>query len=323
MHASHKASGSFRNFTSTKGSYMKTVLITGGSGLIGQRLTEMLLGKGYNVTHLGRRAGIKDRVKAYAWDIEKGEIDPGAVQTADHIVHLAGANIGEGRWTNKRKRKIISSRTDSAKLIYQHIRKSGKKIDSFISGSAVGYYGAITSEKIFTEQDPAASDFLGEICRLWEEAAGPIAALKIRTVKLRMGVVLSASGGALKKMSGPVKSYIGSPLGTGKQYVPWIHIDDVCGIIIRAIEDESLSGVYNTCAPQHATNAEMTHAIAHALNKPLILPAVPSFVLKMMFGEMSRMILNGSRVSCEKLLKQGYTFRFPGLQDAVNDLLKK
>lgn len=299
---------------------METVLITGGSGLIGKRLTEMLLAKGYRVTHLSRKAGMKGDVKVYAWDVNKKEIDPEAVRTADHIVHLAGANIGEGRWTKKRKKEIISSRIDTAHMLYEQLRSNDKKPGTFISGSAVGYYGMVTSDHIFTETDPASNDFLGYVCKLWEEATGPIAALKIRTVKLRFGVVLSPHGGALKKMAAPVKGYIGSPLGSGKQYVPWIHLDDVCRAIVLAIENDNMKGAYNVASPQHATNAGLTKAIAKALHKPLILPAVPSFVLKLMFGEMAEMVLKGSRVSCERLVSEGFEFDHPSLDEALNDL---
>lgn len=302
---------------------METVLITGGSGLIGKRLTEMLHAKGYRVTHLSRRAGMKGNVKVYAWDVNKKQIDPEAVRTADHIVHLAGANIGEGRWTRKLKKEIISSRIDTAHMLYEQLRSLDKKPRTFISGSAVGYYGMVTSDHIFTESDPASNDFLGYVCRLWEESVGPVAALKIRTVKLRFGIVLSPGGGALKKMAAPVKNYMGSPLGSGKQYVPWVHLDDACRAIIQAIENERMKGAYNVAAPQHATNSDLTKAIAKALHKPLLLPPVPSFVLKLLFGNMAEMVLKGSRVSCERLLGEGFEFEHPGLDEALNDLFKK
>lgn len=301
---------------------METVLITGGSGLIGQRLTPMLLEKGYNVTHLSRKPGMQGKVKIYGWDVEKGEIDKEAVITADHIIHLAGANIGEGRWTTKRKHEIISSRRDSAKLIYQCLHKSNTKLKTFITGSGVGYYGAITTDKIFTEQDAPAKDFLGEVCRLWEEAAGPIAAMKIRTVRLRFGVVLSMKGGALKAMAGPVKNYFGSALGSGKQWVPWLHIDDACRILIHALENQNMQGAYNAACSQHITNKELTKWIAKALNKPLILPNAPSFVLKLMMGEMACIALEGSRVSNDKLLGAGFSFSHPHLDEAIKDLVR-
>jgi uncharacterized protein (TIGR01777 family) len=301
---------------------METVLITGGSGLLGTRLTPMLEKKGYRVTHLSRRAGVKGNVKVYAWDVAKGTIDPEAIRTADHIIHLAGANIGEGRWTKKRREEILSSRVDAARLIYEQLRGSDKKLKSFITGSAVGYYGMVTSDRIYTEQDPPSNDFLGYICRMWEEAAGPIAAMKIRTVKLRFGVVLARDGGALKKMAGPVKNFIGSNLGSGKQYVPWIHLDDACRAVIFAMENEKMQGAYNIIAPAHATNADITKGIAKVLHKPLFLPPVPSFALKMILGDMYKMVVEGSRVSAEKLIDEGFEFEHPQLEGALRDLLK-
>lgn len=301
---------------------METVLITGGSGLIGTRLTQMLQGKGYRVTHLSRKGGMNNDVKVFEWNVDKCTIDPEAIPTADHIVHLAGANIGDSRWTRKKKEEILSSRTASAQLIYEQLRKEEKKLNSFISASAVGYYGMITSEHIFTENDPPSNDFLGYVCRQWEEASGPIAAMKVRTVRLRFGVVLARGGGALKKMVAPVRNYIGSPLGSGKQYVPWIHIDDVCRAIIHAIENEKMHGAYNTVAPEHITNAQLMRTIAKVLNKPMFLPAVPSFVLRLMFGEMANIVLKGSRASNEKLVKEGFDFKFPTLEGALRDLLK-
>ena len=302
---------------------METVLITGGSGLIGQKLTSMLQQKGYRVTHLSRQAGNKNGLVIYAWDVNKNKIDDEAIRTADYIIHLAGANIGEGRWTSKRKKEIIDSRAGTAGLLYEQLHRHKKKLKAFITGSAVGYYGMVTTDKIFTEQDGPANDFLGESCRLWEESAGPIAAMKIRTVWARFGVVLSPDGGALKKMAAPIKSFIGSPLGSGRQYVPWIHIEDACRALIAAMENENMQGAYNLVTAHHVTNAELTRAIAKTLRKPLWAPAVPPFVLKLLLGEMAKMVLEGSRVSNEKILSTGFRFKFPELEGALADLLKK
>lgn len=301
---------------------METVLITGGSGMIGRRLTPMLQQKGYRVTHLSRRAGSRNGVIAYAWDVNKGIVDEEAILSADHIVHLAGANIGEGRWTKKRKREIIDSRVKTAGLIYEQLHQHKKKLKTFVSASAVGYYGMVTSDRIFTENDPPAKDFLGETCRVWEASVGPVAAMKVRTVWMRLGVVLSPEGGALKKMMGPVKSYIGSPLGSGKQYVPWVHIEDACRALAAAIENERMQGAYNISAAHHVTNADIVRGIARELKKPLWAPNVPAFLLRIIFGEMAGMVLQGSRVSNEKLLSTGFTFKHAQLEEALHDLLK-
>lgn len=181
----------------------------------------------------------------------------------------------------------------------------------------------LTTDKVFTENDPPARDFLGEICHIWEASVGPVAAMKIRTVWMRMGVVLSPEGGALKRMMGPVKNYVGSPLGSGKQYVPWVHIEDACRAMISAIENESMQGVYNIATAHHVTNAELIRAIAKELGKPLWAPNVPAFLLKLMFGEMAEMVLKGSRVSNDKLVSTGFSFKYPRLQDALHDLLQK
>ena len=308
---------------------METVLITGGTGLVGTRLTELLQQKKYKVTHLSRSKKNENNVITYTWDIKKATIEEEAITTANYIVHLTGAGIADKRWTTKRKKEIIDSRVKSANLLFEKIKTLGHPLKAFISASAVGYYGAVTSEKIFTESDPPANDYLGETCRLWEAAAdqigqtGTVTGRTIRTVKLRTGVVLSDKGGVLEKMMQPIRYFLGAPLGNGKQYMPWIHIDDLCRIYIKAIEDEKLQGAYNAVAPAHVTNKELTKAIAKTLNKPLFLPNVPGWLLEIVLGEIGEVALKGSRVSCEKIIKAGFEFQFPELEGALNSLLKK
>ena len=245
-----------------------------------------------------------------------------AIDEADYIIHLAGANIGDKRWTDKRKQLIIDSRVKSAQLLFDTIKDRNKILKAFISASAIGYYGAITSDKIFTETDPAANDFLGETCRLWEQSAGQFNGLGIRTVKIRTGVVLTSQGGALAKMVAPVKIGIGSALGSGKQYLPWIHIEDLCEIYLKAIEDIQMKGPYNAVAPENKTNKEFTHSLAQALNKPFWFPNIPALILKLFFGKMSDMLLKGSRVSSEKIIASDFTFKFPDIETALNDLFQ-
>ncbi len=206
-------------------------------------------------------------------------------------------------------------------MIYYKIKHKEIKPKAFISASAIGYYGAITAEKVFYETDLPASDFLGETCRLWEQSADKFKNSDTRVVKIRTGVVLAEQGGALSKMIVPVKLGFGSAIGSGKQYMPWIHIDDLCNIYIKAIEDIQMSGAYNAVAPQHTTNVEFTRALASILKKPFWFPAIPAFMLKMIFGEMAEMLLRGSRVSSEKIIKAGYKFKFANLQAALTDLL--
>lgn len=290
---------------------------------MGKHLSKKLKEKGYSVAVLSRTSKKDVDIPTYSWDIEKKQIDKEAIETADCIIHLAGASIAEKRWTAKRKQLIIDSRVKSGQLIFDKVKENKNKLKIFISASAIGYYGAVTSDKIFSETDPPANDFLGETCKQWEQSADRFEELGIRTVKIRTGIVLSKQGGALEKMITTVKMGIGSPLGSGKQYMPWIHIDDLCGIYIKAIEDAQMNGAYNAVAPNHKTNSDFTKEMAHVLKKPLWLPNVPSIALKIIFGSMSAIILKGSRVSSEKIKAAGYNFLFPDLESALIDLCKK
>lgn len=197
---------------------METVLITGGTGLIGNQLTFLLKNKGYEVIHLSRSISKKQQVPTYLWNVEKRTIDTQAIENADYIIHLAGAGIGDKRWTKKRKKEIINSRIDSAHLLLEAIKNSNKKIKAFVSASAIGFYGAITTSTIFFEQDNPANDFLGHTCKLWEDSTIPFTAMGIRTVIIRTGVVLGKKASALEKIMVPVRLGIASPLGNGKQY---------------------------------------------------------------------------------------------------------
>lgn len=301
--------------------FMETILITGASGLIGSKLTPLLQQKGYRVIHLSRSIPEKAGVETFLWDVQKQTIDNESVQQADYIIHLAGANIADERWTTSRKKEIIDSRVDSAHLLFKSIQMTNTTIKAFISASAVGIYGAITSEKIFTESELPAEDFLGITCKLWEGAAETIAKLEIRTVKLRTGIVLSEKGGALEKMAKPIRFFAGAPLGSGKQYMPWIHIDDLCDMYIKAIEDHSMFGAYNAVAPEHITNTALTKAIAGRLHRPLIMPNIPAFLLKLIFGELAIAVLEGSRVSCKKIEDAGFIFKYNQVHKALENLL--
>lgn len=300
---------------------MKTVLISGGSGLIGTHLAKKLRERGYNVAILSRNKKHNPEAIVYKWNPAAGTIEKEAILNADYIIHLAGENIFEGKWTNERKQAIIDSRVKTARLIFDKMIEYNARPSAFISASAVGYYGAVTSEQIFSETDPPANDFLGEVCRLWEEAADRFSTAGIRTVKIRTSPALSHDGGVLSKMIVPVRFGLGAALGSGNQYFPWIHIDDLCGIYIKAIEDETMQGSFNAVAPEHVTNEQITQAIAHALKKPFWLPNIPSWFLKLIFGEKAIMMLNGSRVSSEKIGQAGFVFQYPELRSALNSLL--
>lgn len=299
---------------------MSNILITGGSGLIGTRLTELLIQRGHQVSHLGRKKE-KGNISSYTWDIEKQHIEAGALQGKDTIIHLAGAGIADKRWTDERKKELLESRTKSTRLLHDTLKKGNHTVKSFISSSAVGYYGFRTPEAQFSEDSPPGDDFLAYVTRSWEDEADAMKQLGIRVVKIRTGIVLSRNGGVLKAISKPVKFYVGSPLGSGEQQISWIHLDDHCGILIKAVEDQQLTGAYNSVSPHPVTNRVLTKAIAKALHKPLLLPAVPTFALKLVLGEMSDLVLYGSHVLAVKILRTGYTFRFEHLDEALRDLL--
>ena len=299
-----------------------SILLTGASGLVGTRLTDMLLQKGYQVAHLGRskRPG---KVPSYVWNVAKGEFDPEALNGVDAIIHLAGAGVAEKRWTSRRKKEILESRTKSSALLYETLKKMNSKVRAVVSASAIGYYGFGLDEKtLFTEESKPGNDYLSRVVVAWEREVDAIASLGIRVVKIRIGIVLSDKGGALKEMAGPIKIGIGSPLGSGKQILSWIHLDDLCAMFIRAVEDESMKGAYNAVSPQPVTNRDMTRALAKVLNRPLLLPPVPAFVLRIMIGEMTDIVVNGRNVSSEKIRKTGFTFKFTDLKSALEALFQ-
>jgi uncharacterized protein (TIGR01777 family) len=301
---------------------METIIISGGTGLIGKHLCKKLKDKGYNVYILSRTIRQVTNVSTYFWDVDKKVIENEAIETADYIIHLAGANIGDKRWTEKRRQLIIESRVKSGQLIFEKIKENKNKLKAFISASAIGYYGTTTTDKIFSETDPPSDDFLGETCRQWEQSADNFEKLGIRTVKIRTGVVLTKQSGALTRMITPVKLGIGSALGNGRQFMPWIHIDDLCGIYIKAVGDTQMNGAYNAVSPDHKTNRVFTETLARVLKKPFWFPDIPAFILKLIFGKMSEILLYGSRVSSEKIIKAGYRFKFTNLENALVDLLK-
>lgn len=297
------------------------VLITGASGAIARTLSKKLENE-YSIRFLTRK---KEADNEFEWDLENQIIDEKAFENVSHIIHLAGANISEKRWTDDRKKELISSRVDSAKLILNTLKKKNLKLKSFISASGINYYGTKTTDQIFNENDASGNDFLSEVVVVWEKAADEFKVENIaeRVVKIRTAVVLSKTEGALEKMMTPIKFGIGSPLGSGKQYMPWIHIDDICSIYEFALKNPEVEGSFNASAPEHTTNENLTKLIAQVLKKPLFIPNVPAFILKLIFGELADALLEGSRASSEKIQKAGFEFKFPNLKIALEDLLKK
>lgn len=303
-------------------SHKSKVLITGGSGLVGKYLTSILLEKGYEVAHLSRKQGQFGRVRVYRWSPEKKIIDPVVLKGVDHIVHLAGEGIGEGRWSTKRKEEILRSRTDSAILLHSVIMDNKIPISSFISASGISYYGMQTTTTILTEKDPPASDFLAMVCHRWEEAAGLFEKTGIRTVKIRTPMVLEKESPALKNLLLPARLGIVVRMGTGKQYMPWIHINDLCRVYVKAIEDTSLAGVFNASAPDHVTHDQFIRTLAKITKKHLFPLNIPSFLLSAAFGEKAGLVLKGSRVSSDKLIATGFSFSYMTLQEALRDVLE-
>jgi uncharacterized protein (TIGR01777 family) len=277
--------------------------------------------KGYDVAVLSRNPSNSGNYRIYRWNPEADFIEVGAIEWADYIVHLAGVNIGEKRWTFKQKQVIIDSRLKTADLIFRNVVEKRHSLKAFISSSAVGYYGGERTDRSLNETDPPGMDFLSQVCLAWEQTVDQFQNEGIRTVKLRSGVVLTKTDGVLSKMKVPVNLGIGSPLGSGKQCIPWIHIDDLCSIYIKAIEDHQMSGPFNAVAPDQKTNREFMHLLARVMNKPFWFPPIPSIMLRMILGERASIVLGGNPVSIQKLIDQGFEFKYPDLEGALKNLV--
>ena len=300
------------------------VLITGGTGLIGTRLAEMLIDGGYEVALLSREPTKSNHFRSFRWDPRAGTIDEAAVPYADYIVNLAGASVSDGKWTDERKRDIMTSRLGGLALLHRELAKPGHHVQAVISASAIGLYGDAGDRLVDEETPPAlpTNDFLADVSHQWELAAAPIAALGIRTVVPRIGIVLSTEGGALPQIARPVKLGAGAALGSGRQYMSWIHLDDLCRLFIAMLDDEAWHGTYNAVAPNPVTNQEFTETLAQVLHRPLLLPKVPAFGLKLAMGEMSDIVLASQNVSARKVLAQGFRYEYPELRGALEALYR-
>ena len=302
---------------------MSNILIAGGTGLLGQRLSQLLKKRGHTVFHLSRKENLRAEFPAYKWDLDKEYIDDTALAKADYIINLAGAGVADARWTTARKRLIISSRVESARLLKSAITDKKTPAKAYLSASAIGYYGN-RGDQLLKETDPPGDEgFLPEAVTAWEKAIREVAETGIRTVGFRIGIVLSAKGGALEKMLLPFKLFNGTYFGDGSMYYSWIHIDDMARMFIEAVENESLAGFYNGVAPNPATNKEIIVSCKKALRKPAIILPAPAIALRTAMGEMADMILDSAKVSSEKIEKAGFKFQFPELLPALKDLLKR
>jgi len=296
----------------------KKILITGASGLVGTELKKHVLSKGYEVSTLSRKKG--NDPNSFVWDVYKGSIDANCLTGVDAIIHLAGEPVADKKWTDERKKQIIDSRVKSTDLLFKTIKaQPNHQIKSFISASAVGFYGDCGDE-ILTEESPNGYGFLAECCKLWEEAVDQGKKLSLRVVKLRTGIILSNDGGALPQLDKPVKLFAGAALGTGKQWTPWLHIDDMVEMYIEALENLKMEGCYNACAPFPVTNATLTKAIAGQLHRPFWPIKVPKKALELLLGERVDAVLMSNNTSAQKILDTGFKFKFTHLEDALKEL---
>lgn len=292
----------------------KTILVTGATGLIGGALCPLLEAKGHTVRPLSRSSG------KYRWDPAAGEIDPAALDGVDAVIHLAGESVAQ-RWSAAAKRRILESRVQSSALLVGEILKREHPV-SYISASGVNYYGFISQTPV-DESAASGQGFLAEVCRQWEGAAQPLVAAGQRCVFVRTGVVLSPQGGALAKLLPPFKAGLGGKVGSGRQMMSWISLEDLARVYLRCVEDEALVGPLNAVAPQAVTNLEFTHAIGAAIKRPTAIP-LPAFAVKLMFGEMGQeTLLSDLPVEPAQLQAMGFTWQHEKIDAALNALLQK
>lgn len=307
---------------------MTTILVTGGTGLIGKALTHALLERNYKIIILTRQLDSKQPENANLsfahWDPGNQAIDETAISKADYIINLAGAGVADKRWTKKRKREIVDSRVKGGELIVKALKELPNNVKAVINASAIGWYGAdpvIPNPRPFNEDDPADDEFLGRACKQWEASIEPASKMGKRLVKLRTGIVLSNEGGAFTEFKKPLWFGIAAILGNGKQVISWIHIDDLVRIYIAAIEDDKMNGVYNAVALQPVNNKSFTQQLAKIVKGKFFIPLyVPSFVLKLVLGEMSIEVLKSATVSCDKVHHTGFVFLYPTVEAALKNL---
>jgi len=311
---------------------MPTVLIPGGSGLLGKALSRFLADKGYDIVILTRSTpkpekNSNSKIRFAQWDTQKQTIDEGVIENADVIINLAGASVSDKRWTEKRKKELIQSRVNAGETIVKALREKPNKVSVVINASGIGWYGddkeSTRQSKGFVETDPHANNFLGTTCQQWEASIEPVKELGKRLVILRTGIVLSKEGGALKEFMMPVKFGVAAILGNGRQIYSWIHVLDFCELVLWVIENKTLSGVYNAVSPFPVSNRNLMRELAHQVKGNFYFPFyVPAFVLRILIGELSVEVLKSATVSCEKLAATGFAFQFPDLKAALKDLCK-
>ncbi|MHA8071960.1 TIGR01777 family oxidoreductase [Aquirufa ecclesiirivi] len=292
------------------------ILITGGTGFIGKELQKQLRSSGYEVVILSRSGG------DFHWDPSKGEMDFRALEGVDAIIHLAGAGIAEKRWTESRKEELIQSRVQSSQTLYQALKQHPHQVHTLISASGIGYYGADTGERLCEESTEPGQDFISTCTQAWEGSLKGMEDLGIRVVKFRIGLVMGNGGGIFPVLQKPIRWFVGANIGTGKQWQSWIHLKDLIGMFQWALQEKTMQGVYNAVAPEPLRQSELNQQLARAMHRPLFLPAVPAFALRLVLGEMAVLVTGGNLVSSDRIQKEaGFSFRFVRFSEALKDLI--
>lgn len=301
---------------------MSKILITGGTGLVGKCIANELVKAGNEVVLLGRKSGIFNGFTCYRWDPSRQEIDTAALQGVQAIIHLAGAGIADKAWTKAYKQEIYDSRILSTRLLVNSLKHTPNQVQTFISASAIGIYGNNCPNPT-PEDAPAADTFLARVCKDWESEALQAESLGLRTAIIRIGVVLAKEGGFIPQVAKPIKFYAGAPLGSGNQYMSWIHIHDLAEMFIKAVFDYQMRGIYNAVAPHPVSNKIITNAMAKKLHRPILLPPVPTFTLRIIFGEMASMLIANQYIDSKKIEQTGFYFQYPTLDKALVELMGK
>ncbi|MFL0162415.1 TIGR01777 family oxidoreductase [Aquirufa salirivi] len=292
------------------------ILITGGTGFIGKELQKQLRSSGHEVVILSRSGG------DFHWDPSIGEMDSRALEGVDAIIHLAGAGIAEKRWTESRKEELIQSRVQSSQTLYQALKQHPHQVHTLISASGIGYYGADTGERVCEESTEPGQDFISTCTQAWEGSLKGMEDLGIRVVKFRIGLVMGNGGGIFPVLQKPIRWFVGANIGTGKQWQSWIHLKDLIGMFQWALQEKSMKGVYNAVAPEPLRQSELNQQLARAMHRPLFLPAVPAFALRLVLGEMAVLVTGGNLVSSNRIQKEaGFSFRFVRFSEALKDLI--
>ena len=298
---------------------MAKVLITGGTGVVGMALSGLLQSSGFEVRHLSRKVNGDESYPTFLWDIAAGTIDSKAFEGVDRIIHLAGAPIADEKWTESRKQEILDSRIKSAELLHSTCKAGNIKLKQFVSASAIGWYPLILSEETHDETSAIGNGFLADVCEKWEEAADQFDEIATNVVKLRIGMVLTQNAGALTQISRPIRFYLGAGLGSGKQYMSWIHLTDVARMFEHVVQN-NLNGVYNAVGPEPTTNQEFMQTLADVIDRPILLPNVPEFVIRLLFGPSAEMVLRGVPLSSNKICQTGFEFLYPTLNSSLFDI---